>query len=49
MVWQAAVFLLLMVGIPMIVAWLLGGDKQAKEAKSRQRAAARAQAKAEQS
>ncbi|HEY1330349.1 MAG TPA: hypothetical protein VGH10_02615 [Actinomycetota bacterium] len=46
MVIQAAIFLILIIGIPILVAWLLGGDKQAKQDKARAKADAKAAAKA---
>jgi hypothetical protein len=47
MVWQAALFLILMIGIPVVVAWALGGDKRKAQEKKLERARMKAAAKAE--
>jgi hypothetical protein len=46
MVWQAMVFLALMIGIPVVVAWVLGGDKRKAQEQKLERARQKA-AKAE--
>jgi hypothetical protein len=33
MPWQAVVFLAALIGIPIVVAWVIGGDKKAKKEK----------------
>ena len=47
MVWQAMVFLVLMIGIPVVVAWVLGGDKRKAHEQKLERARQKAAVKAE--
>ena len=47
MVWQAAVFLIFMIGIPIVVAWVLGGDKKKAQEQKLERARLKAAAKTE--